>query len=170
MGNRVGIALGSNLGNRLDYLRDARNQIRAFVEESDSLYLQAPIYQSQPVDCPDSSPDFFNTVIEIDCSGDPYSLLQYTQQIEANLGRKAGCELNAPRVIDIDILYFGERVMKEERLILPHPRLTQRRFVLQPLNDIRPHLVLPGDGAMIAEHFHHLDSAEPPLTLVQSAW
>lgn len=166
---RTGIALGSNLGNRLHHLQAARDLLKKLASDGSKL-LQSPIYQTAPVSCPDDSPDFYNTVIEIDYSGTPYELLDATQAIEFHLGRLPGNERNAPRVVDVDILYLGEATESEGLLELPHPRLTSRRFVLQPLADIRPDLVLPGDTATIAEHLAHLDSDEPPLALVQSAW
>ena len=132
--------------------------------------LQAPVYQTEPVECPDDSPDFYNTVIEIGYTGSPHDLLDLTQAIEFRLGRLAVPERNAPRVIDVDILYFGDERIEGEILDLPHPRLTCRRFVLQPLADIRPDLILPGDQVSIAEHLRHLDSNEPPLVSVQAAW
>lgn len=169
MGARVGIALGTNLGNRLSNLKQARDMLRALVDP-ESHYLQAPIYQSEPVDCTDNSPDFYNTVIELDYTGKPYDLLAKTQGIEFHLGRESVYERNSPRVIDIDILYFGDEVMHEEILSIPHPRLTDRLFVLHPLMDIRSDLILPGDEATIAEHLKHIDTAEPELNLVQSLW
>jgi len=169
MATRVGIALGTNLGNRLTHLREARDMLRQLVDP-DSLYLEAPIYQSEPVDCREGSPDFYNTVIEIDYIGEPYELLAKTQGIEFHLGREAVYERNAPRIIDIDILYFGNESLHDEVLMIPHPRLIHRRFVLQPLNDIRPNLILPGDEVTISEHLRHLETDEPPLTLVQSVW
>jgi len=169
MATRVGIALGANLGQRLTNIRAARDMLRGLVDP-ESLYLQAPIYQSQPVDCARGAPDFFNTVIEIDYIGDAYDLLQMTQGVEFRLGRDAVYAQNAPRLIDIDILYFGSEVIGGDILTIPHPRMLERRFVLEPLNDIRPNLVLPGDEATISEHHRYLDSDEPPLTLVQSIW
>ena len=169
MAIRVGIALGSNIGNRLSHLRDARDMLRKLVEP-DSLYLQAPIYQSQPVDCSDSSPDFFNTVVEIEYIGEPYELLAQTQGIEFHMGRESVHEHNAPRIIDLDILYFGNEKMEDGILNIPHPRLTSRLFVLHPLSDIRPNLVLPGDDVTISEHLKHLETDEPELTLVQTTW
>lgn len=171
MATRVGIALGTNLGNRLSHLRKARALLRGFTDK-DSHYLQAPIYQSMPVDCAEGTPDFFNTVIEIEFIGKPHDLLAKTQGIEIKLGREAVQERdrNAPRVIDLDILYFGNEIIQDEILTIPHPRLTHRRFVLQPLNDIRPNLILSGDDVTISEHLEHLESDEPELCLVQSAW
>lgn len=169
MAIRVGIALGSNLGNRLAHLREARDMLRKLVEPK-SLYLEAPIYQSLPVDCSDTSPDFFNTVLEIEYIGEPYELLAQTQGIEFHMGRESVHEHNAPRIIDVDILYFGDLVKKEDILTIPHPRLTSRLFVLQPLNDIRPNLVLPGDDVTISAYLKYLETDEPELTLVQTTW
>ncbi len=86
------------------------------------------------------------------------------------MGRDVIREKNAPRIIDIDILYFGTTSHHEASLSLPHPEMTRRRFVLQPLADIRPELILPGDDITIADHLQHLDSAEPPLSLIQASW
>ncbi len=169
MAQRVGIALGSNIGNRLRNLQHARDLLRQLVPE-DTAYAQAPIYQSEPVDCPDDSPDFFNTVLEIDYIGTPYELLEHTQGIEFHCGRSIVHQYNAPRIIDLDILYFGNEIIKETVLNIPHLEITNRRFVLQPLTDIRPQLILPGDTATISEHLHYLDSDEPALSMVQSDW
>jgi len=169
MANRVALALGSNLGNRLAHLKEARDMLRKLSPE-EACYLQAPIYQSEPVACPHNSPDFFNTVIEIDYIGTPYELLEYTQGIEFLFGRETVHQFNAPRIIDIDILYFGNETMDGGILTIPHPRLTDRRFVLHPLADIRPNHILPGDTATIAEHLKHLDSKESPLVKVQENW
>ena len=169
MATRVGIALGSNLGHRLTHLKVARDMLRKLMPD-DAHYKQAPVYQSEPFDCPDNSPDFYNTVLELDYIGRPHELLQYTQGIEFHLGRGIVYQANAPRIIDVDILYFGHEIVDGGILTLPHPELTNRRFVLQPLADIRPDFILPRDTATIAEHLHHLDSGEPPLTLVQSDW
>ncbi|QUE49429.1 2-amino-4-hydroxy-6-hydroxymethyldihydropteridine diphosphokinase [Luteolibacter ambystomatis] len=166
---RVGIALGSNLGRKLAHLQIARDLLKNIAVPG-ALFRQAPIYQTEPVHCPDGSPDFFNTVVEFAFTGTPFDLLGHTQAIEFKLGREATPERNAPRIIDVDILYFGSEEIDAGLLVLPHPRLTSRRFVLQPLADIRPELVLPGDQVTIAEHLQHLDSAEAPLALVQAHW
>lgn len=164
----AGIALGSNLGNRLRHLQDARDLLQRIAEPGN--LLQAPVYETEPVACPPDSPDFYNTVVEIGYSGSAHDLLAVTQAIETRLGRVAVPERNAPRVIDVDILYFGDQRIDSGRLDLPHPRLTSRRFVLQPLADIRPDLVLPGDQISIAEHLRRLDAQEPPLVTVQAVW
>jgi len=169
MASRVGLALGSNLGDRLANLRSARKLLRGLTPVGVH-YEQAPVYQSEPVNCPPNSPDFFNTVIELDYVGSPLQLLQDTQAIEFHLGRESVREPNAPRVIDIDILYFDELVIDAGIIVIPHPEITHRRFVLQPLAEIRPHLTLPGDRVTISEHLRRLDSGEAELTLVQAQW
>ena len=113
---------------------------------------------------------FFNTVVELDYVGTPYELLQATQGIEYHLGRETVRDRNAPRVIDIDILYFGDTILEGDILTIPHPEMTHRRFVLQPLHDIRPHFILPGDRVPIETHLERLDSDEHELTLVQAQW
>jgi len=169
MAARAGIAIGSNLGNRLVNLRQARDMLLNLMPPGTS-YLQAPVYISEPVNCPPKSPDFFNTVMEIDYIGKPHDLLRATQGIEFHIGRVAVSETNSPRLIDLDILYFDEIVMNADILTLPHPRLIYRRFVLQPLADIRPELILPGDATTVGEHLRKLDSGEPELSLLQTAW
>jgi len=164
--NRVGIALGSNLGDRLSHLVEARNLLQ---EISFEPLLGASIYQTEPRFCPAGSPDFYNTVVEISYEGNPFDLLEITQGIEKKLGRTTKAERNAPLEIDVDLLYFGDQIIDTEALDLPHPRLVERRFVLQPLAEIRPELVLPGQTKSIRCLLDDLVSDEPPLELVWSA-
>ncbi|MCX6875668.1 MAG: 2-amino-4-hydroxy-6-hydroxymethyldihydropteridine diphosphokinase [Verrucomicrobia bacterium] len=166
---RAGLALGSNLGVRLANLQAALACLRRLARPGAEL-LQAPIYQTAPWHCPPGSPDFYNTVVELDYDGTPDALLRHTQAIEFELGRPGGAARHAPRLIDVDLLYVDQVTVHAGRLRLPHPRLTQRRFVLQPLADIRPDLMLPGDHASIAEHLAKLRSDEPALTLVRIDW
>ncbi|MDA8975230.1 2-amino-4-hydroxy-6-hydroxymethyldihydropteridine diphosphokinase [Akkermansiaceae bacterium] len=169
MAHRTGISLGSNLGDRLRNLRKGRDLLVKLMPEGTSFH-QSGVYQSEPVDCPSDSRDFFNAVIEIDFVGTPHELLQATQGIEFHVGRITVAQRNAPRVLDLDILYFEDRVMDEDILTLPHPELTNRRFVLKPLTDIRPQLVLPGDVSTVGEHFRQLDTDEPDPALIQTLW
>lgn len=166
---RSAIALGTNLGNRILHLQVARDALKKLAV-SGSEFLQSAIYQSSPVDCPGDSPDFYNCVVEFSYSGSPYHLLDATQSIECHLGRTPSDERNSPRIIDLDILYLGQHRETGGILELPHPRLISRRFVLQPLAEIAPQFILPGDTATIAEQLAHFDSDEAPLALVQSAW
>ena len=162
---RVGIALGSNLGDRLENLRKACDRLRDIAIPGEE-FLQAPGYQTEPLLCPPGSPFFYNSVVEIAFEGDVFKLLEITQSIEKSLGRTGGFERNAPRIIDVDLLYFGDAIIDTETLVLPHPRIGERRFVLQPLADIRPDLVLPWQQTSVAELLEHLVSDEPPLVRV----
>lgn len=147
---RVGIALGTNLGDRLANLQAAREALLEIATAGEP-FLQASAYQTEPLLCPPGSPLFYNSVVEIAYSGTPSELLELTQAIEKKLGRTGSAERNAPRIIDVDLLYFGDEIVDTEALVLPHPRLGERRFVLQPLAEIRPDLVLPGQTRSIAE-------------------
>ena len=160
---RVGIALGSNLGDRLGNLQSACDCLREIATPGEP-FLQASIYQTEPLLCPPGSPLFLNTVVEIDYAGSPFELLDLTRAIEKKLGRTESSERNAPRVIDVDLLYFGDEFIDTAALVLPHPRLGERRFVLQPCAEIRPGLILPGHTGSFAELLANLQSAEPPLT------
>ena len=169
MANRVGIALGANLGDRLAQMKKACTLL-AQLSPAGSKLLQAPIYHSEPLDCPDNSPDFYNTVIEISYGGTPLELLTQTQLIEKHLGRPAIHGHHTPRLIDLDILYFGNETLQTEKLTLPHPRMTERSFVLQPLAHMRPDLILPHDHLTVADHWRQLDSVEPALRIAHLNW
>jgi len=159
---RCGIALGSNLGDSAALLRDAAECLRAISVAGEPV-LEAPVYRTSPLLCPPGSPDFLNTVIEIGRTSDARELLEETRAIEHRLGRGRGPIRNAPRTIDIDLLYFGDVVIHGNELTLPHPRIAERRFVLQPLADIRPELVLPGHSLSVRELLQGLKSEVSPL-------
>lgn len=154
---RAGIALGSNLGESPDLLSQAIQLLQSLAVPGEP-FLEAPVYRTAPVACPPGSPDFLNTAVELAFAGSAFELLERTRAIERQLGRGASTQRNAPRLIDVDLLYFGNERIETERLTLPHPRLRIRRFVLQPLADIRPDLILPGDSLDIAGHLAALDS------------
>ncbi|MEO5713285.1 MAG: 2-amino-4-hydroxy-6-hydroxymethyldihydropteridine diphosphokinase [Luteolibacter sp.] len=162
---RVGIALGSNLGDRLTNLEAARESLREIATPGEP-FLTAPVYQTEPLLCPPGSPFFYNSVVEVAFEGDAFALLELTQAIEKKLGRVGIHERNAPRAIDVDLLYFGDEIVDTEELVLPHPRVSERRFVLQPLADIRPELLLPGQTKCIALLLASLESYKPPLMRV----
>ena len=164
-----GIALGSNLGDRLGHLKAA---VRSLLHLSANVQLlaAASIYETDPVDCPEGSETFYNTVIEIETSLDPLTLLQHLQDIQTSQGRPREHGYNTPRTVDLDILYADHLVLNHPDLTLPHPRMTQRRFVLQPLAEIRPLLMLPEFQKDISTLLTELDSAEPPLREVTKHW
>src|SRR2546423_6079546 len=147
---RAGIALGANLGDRLSCLTKARERIATLPNVSPPL-LSSSLYETEPVDCEPGAAKFLNAVIEIGYTGASGELLRELQRIEVALGRSPAHERNRSRTIDLDLLYHGGSVLDEADLELPHPRLKFRGFVLRPLEEIRPHLVLPEETKTIRE-------------------
>ncbi|HEY8901432.1 MAG TPA: 2-amino-4-hydroxy-6-hydroxymethyldihydropteridine diphosphokinase [Chthoniobacterales bacterium] len=145
---RAGIALGSNLGDRVAHLQAAVAAIRTFAEPP---VLVSRIYETPPVDCPADSPMFLNAAIEIGFSGEPRDLLQRLQAIEQFHDRPANHGRNTPRTVDLDILYADDLELHEPDLELPHPRLMDRLFVLMPLGDIVPNRHFAKEGPSVAQ-------------------
>ncbi len=139
---KAGIALGSNLGDRLTNLRNARAEIAALKNVRPPVRASA-IYETEPVGCEDGASKFLNAAVEFEYSGDPQDLLRALAAIEKRLGRTAAHARNVSRSIDLDLLYFGACEVETAELQLPHPRIGDREFVLRPLADISPDLVLP---------------------------
>ena len=137
------VALGSNVGRPLQtlFLATARLQ-----ELSDQLLRRSSLHETQPVDCPPGSPRFINAVVGlVPRTGEtPESLLKKLQLIEQEFGRQPKQVQNEPRHLDLDLIAFGAETRNTPELILPHPRAHLRRFVLLPLADVAPDLILPG--------------------------
>lgn len=152
---RAGIALGSNLGDRLVQLQTGREHVLA-IPGIDGPVLSSRIYQTEPVGTGPDAGAFLNAVIEVEYTGQPITLLEALQAIEAEHGRPSKRPRNAPRTLDLDILYVGNLVLSNEEVVIPHPRLHLRRFVLTPLADIRPDLILPGQAHSIGDLFTNL--------------
>lgn len=165
----VGIALGSNLGDRKSFLQQARD-VLAELSYDGKITKQAAIYGSCPVDCPAGSGEFLNTVIEIRYVGQALELLRQTQALEMVLGRPSEHGVNEPRCIDVDLLYFGDEAIDQKDLTIPHPRIRERRFVLEPLSEIHPQKRLPQCDQTVAELLAGLGNDEPPLTLYAKEW
>lgn len=149
---RAGVALGSNVGTRRWFLRTARESLAALPGVSGPL-LSSRVYETAPIGCPPGSGTFLNAVVEITWEGgDPRKLLEDLHALERAFGRPetAGRERNAPRALDLDLLYVEGVTLAEPELTLPHPRLAEREFVLRPLADIRPELVLPGQSQAVS--------------------
>ena len=147
---RTAVALGSNLGDRLENLRAARKAIFDVANVNPTI-LSSAVYETEPVGCEPGAGKFLNAVVEFEYEGDPARLLEQLIQVEEALGRKRDHSQNVSRTIDIDLLYCGDQRVNDERLQLPHPRLHLRTFVLRPLADIRPDLILPGQKKSIWE-------------------
>lgn len=137
----IGIGLGSNEGDRLEHLRAA---LRWLEKVSIATVKWSCIYETAPFECEEETPFFLNAVCEIVSSENPIPLLRQMRVFERDRGRPESYPKNAPRTLDLDLLYAGDMKMDTEELKLPHPRILERRFVLQPLCDIRPNLILPG--------------------------
>jgi 2-amino-4-hydroxy-6-hydroxymethyldihydropteridine diphosphokinase len=160
----VFVALGSNLGDSRRTLLDAMAKLQTF---SDQPILKSSLWQTTPVDCPPGSPKFVNAVVGlVPRSGEtPESLLAKLQELENEFGRLRGHVLNEPRTLDLDLIVFGAETRLSPNLILPHPRALVRRFVLQPLNEIAPELILPGQGKNVAQLLKGLPEGETATRL-----
>ena len=160
--------MGSNLGDRLASLQTAATELQAL---SRLPLRKSSVYESTPVDCPPGSPQFLNAVVEleVDDSISPHQLLTKLKEIEQRLGRNPKQTVNEPRPIDLDLIYCDELQIHSDNLVLPHPRAHQRRFVLQPLNDLSPNLVLPSQTKSVRELLAALPSDET-VTRFVSRW
>ena len=147
---RTAVALGSNIDDRLENLRAARNSILDLPNVKAPL-LSSPVYETEPVGCEPGAGKFLNAVVEFEYDGEPAHLLEQLIQIEETLGRRRDHPQNVSRIIDMDLLYCGEQRINDERLQLPHPRLHLREFVLRPVADIQPNLMLPGQKKTVRE-------------------
>lgn len=139
---RTFLSLGSNLGDRLAYLRAAL----AALDHSPSISLigTSKVYETAPVEVEEDQPDYLNCVAELECGLPAIELLRYCQGVESALGRERKGE-KAPRTVDVDVLLFGEEVIKEPDLEVPHRGIT-RAFNLRGLADLDPDLHIPGRG------------------------
>jgi 2-amino-4-hydroxy-6-hydroxymethyldihydropteridine diphosphokinase len=164
---KAGIAIGSDLGDRLVHLRQARDFLRSISEGG--YLLAASVYETAPVGCAPGTPAFLNTVVEIETAWSAQTLLDRLLKFEASHGRPKVHGRNQPRTVDLDLLYFGDLVSREPRLTVPHPRLHERRFVLQPLAEIRPDLRLPGLGKTALELRAALGDSQP-IRLFAKDW
>lgn len=166
-----GIALGSNLGDRLENL--TRGVILLLERlPAAKLLAVAPLYETAAVDCEPGTASFYNSFIEVECLYPPLKLRKLTAGIEEFLGRPKLRGHHEPRTLDLDLLYCGDQVLNTDELTLPHPRIAQRRFVLEPVAAVCPDLILPGQSQTIAQLLAALSLTEPePLTRIHaSGW
>ncbi len=140
--SRAFLSLGSNLGDRLAYLRAAVDALGRGPKMK--LLGVSKVYETAPVEVEDEQPDYLNCVVELECGVSAVELLRYCQGVEAALGRERKGE-KAPRTVDIDVLLFGDEVIEEPPLGVPH-RGVMRPFNLKGLADLDPDLHIPGRG------------------------
>lgn len=166
----IGLSLGSNLGDRLGSLREAAERIGAL--PGVRVVAAAPVYETEPVD---ASPEhaalkYLNSVLIIESSTDLDVLSEALHAIEDSLGRRRVADRNAPRTIDIDVIYADSARRRDGRLDLPHPRWAERRFVVQPLADVRPGLVVESGGMTVAERLKVLPADGQIIRCVSTDW
>lgn len=143
---RYFLGLGSNLGNKRENLRRALDALKKKVGMK--VVKTSSIYSTQPVGDV-AQPWFCNQVVEVETDLSPRDLLVLAKKVETELGRRRALR-NGPRTIDIDILLAGDRTIAAPRLVVPHPRMAERKFVLIPLKEIAPEAVHPVLGVDIA--------------------
>ncbi len=164
-----GLSLGSNLGNRLAFLKKARICIEQIPGVTD--VRRSNVYETEPVGVRPEYEDlnYLNAVLVIASDLPPDVISDAIHRIEEDLGRMRTDDRFAPRPIDIDMLFAGDTMSDDDDLTLPHPRWAERRFVVQPLADIKPDLVFPGDQRRVRDVLASL----PPLPgakLFTSEW
>jgi 2-amino-4-hydroxy-6-hydroxymethyldihydropteridine diphosphokinase len=150
------LGLGSNVG-------DSRANLEAAVAELPrhgvTVLRSSAVYETEPVGLVLDQPDFLNACVEVETALDPEALLDACKAVERAVGRAAGGPRHGPRVIDVDLLLLGDLEYASARLTLPHAEVSSRRFVLQPLLELSPELMLP-DGRPLADALAALGDAQ----------
>ena len=160
------IALGSNLGEPLENLREGARRLQSLA--ASPVRLSRP-WLTTPVNCPEGAPPFANAALQLASPSNlsPLELLGHCQSIEKELGRRPKKIINEARLLDLDIIAFHQETSNTQQLFLPHPRAHERFFVLAPLNDLCPHLLLPGHTKTISEYYEACQP-DPSACLIES--
>lgn len=149
----VYISIGSNIG---DLLSNCCQAIEVLRSDPDIHVIErSPFYRTAPVDFLEQN-WFLNAALKLQTAMPPAQLLKRMQAVQCNLGRKADTVRFGPRIIDLDIIFYGDLVLETAGLVLPHPRMHKRRFVLQPIYDIDPTVMHPGLGQNVQELLNQL--------------
>jgi 2-amino-4-hydroxy-6-hydroxymethyldihydropteridine diphosphokinase len=159
------LGLGSNVGDRRGHLQGA---VEALPRRGVDVVASSSVYETEPVGEVTDQPDFLNACLCVETGLQPEQLLDACKAVERELGRPAGGPRHGPRPIDVDVLLLDGREHRSERLVLPHPELTRRRFVLVPLLELAPDLSLPdgtplGDALAGLGRGQEVRPAGPPL-------
>lgn len=154
---KIAIGIGSNLGDRTAEMAAAFDFLRTL----DGKLRVSPVYESQPQDCPPGSGLFLNAVAVMDWRGGLFELLARLQAYERERGRPSVRDTNAPRPLDLDILFCEDLVLKTPKLILPHPRIGERHFVLRPLADLEPDFLIPVEGLRMQDKCSAFEASHP---------
>ncbi len=142
------IGIGSNTGNRQGHFKSALRNLTA--ENGITIIDKSPIYETPPLYNPEQG-YFLNGVILISTNLNPIQMLHYLKEIEVKEGREPTQRRNSPRPLDLDILTFGNLEVDIDFLRIPHPKLSERKFVLQPWADIAPDFEIPGKGSTVGD-------------------
>jgi 2-amino-4-hydroxy-6-hydroxymethyldihydropteridine diphosphokinase len=146
------LGLGSNVGDRRSHLQAA---VAALPDHGVDPLASSSVYETEPVGLVLDQRDFYNACLRIETDLEPEPLLDVCKAVEHDLGREPGTVRHGPRVIDVDLLLLGDLSYSSERLTLPHPEASSRRFVLVPLLELDPGLTLPG-GESLARQLEQL--------------
>jgi 2-amino-4-hydroxy-6-hydroxymethyldihydropteridine diphosphokinase len=150
------LGLGSNVGDRAEHLRAA---VRLLGEHGVEVEAVSSVYETEPVGEILDQPDFLNAAARVSTDLEPEALLDVCKAIEVEQGRMMGGPRHGPRALDVDVLLLGDLELETQRLTLPHPQVTSRRFVLEPLLELDTELALP-DGRRLREALDRLGEAE----------
>ncbi len=150
--NKVIIAIGTNVGNRKQNIKRALELLSKKIE----ILRMSSFYRTKPREGV-SGGWFLNGVISARTSMSPVILLRFLQSIENEMGRPVNHEKNTERIIDLDILFYDNRVIRKPNLLIPHPKLTERKFVLKGLNQIEPEFVHPEKATKISQLWKELN-------------
>jgi 2-amino-4-hydroxy-6-hydroxymethyldihydropteridine diphosphokinase len=147
------LALGGNMGDRLETLAGAREALGNLA--GIQVVASSPLYETEPVGGPPDQQPYLNAVLQIRTTLAPDELLRCCLAVESRFGRRRHVSCG-PRTLDVDLLFYGAQTCNGEGLIVPHPRLHLRSFVLAPLNDVAPELVHPLLGQTVSELYRRL--------------
>jgi len=159
----VYLSLGSNMGDKEDNIRKALK----LIEDVDEIRKVSPLYQTEPMGFKNQS-YFLNCVIEVQTNSNPEQMLLFLKSIEQKLGR-INTVKNGPRIIDIDILLYDDFCIETDDIVIPHPRLHERLFVLIPLMDVNPDVIHPLLKKTVRELYDAIQHEEM-VTLYKNTW